>query len=357
MRVRLLLTGLVLTGLLAAPAAHAYYSGPAIPGNPLSGHPWFVDSERGSWWVALRENPVAAAALRPFAANPMGKSWGSWVAQPQIDVANYIARAEASQPDSIPFFNLARIEFNSCPYPPTPAGYSEDAVDNWVKLFSQGIGNSRVLVIVETDKLAVVNCLPGWAQARRYREIRYEVQLLHRNNPNAIQYIDAGSENWGRTAATMAGRLRRADVAEAQGFVLGASHHDWTYKEVAFGLQISRLLGGKHFLVNTDSNGWGPNPRWYHAGYHPGCTPPGEGLGYVPTVNTPDPHIDAYIWSGTPGYEEGGCLGYGQNAPYTFYLSLATSLSLFADPSLASYLLPSGRLLGRRHPAGRHSAG
>jgi endoglucanase len=334
MRHRIFVILALLGALACAPVARGYYSGNLTPGNPLAGHPWYVDTERGSWWVAMREQPVQAAPLRLAAYNPMGKTYGSWVAHPEVEVRNYILRALRSQPGSIPFLNLARIEGQSCPYPATPAGFSEREVDDWVSRFSQGLGGYRVMVVVETDKLTTIGCLPRWAQARRYRELRYEVHVMHVNNPNAIVYIDAGSEDWGKDAATIASRLRRADVAEAQGFVLGASHHNWTYKEVRFGRQISRLLGGKHFVVNTNENGWGPNPRWYEPYYHGGCVPPGEGLGIVPTVRTPDPHLDAFIWSGVPGFENGDCLGYGAHTPYTFYLAEAVSLVLHANPPL-----------------------
>jgi endoglucanase len=323
--------------MFAAPTANAYYSGEPTPGNPLAGHPWFVDKERGSWWVALRTDPVTARPLSRAADNPMGKTFGSWIADPGATVRDYIDRAESEEPGSIPFLNLARIESQACPYPGTTPGFTEPEIEHWVRRFSAGIGTSLVMVIIETDKLTTIGCLPRWARARRYRELRYEVHLLHQNNPNAIVYIDAGSEDWGKDAATMARWLRRADVAEAQGFALGASHHDWTYKEVRLGLQISRRLGGKHFVVNTDSNGWGPKPHgWtpWASSYHPGCTPPGEGLGIVPTVKTPDPHIDAFLWLGTPGFDLGRCVGLGLNAPYMFYLQEALMLVRNANPPL-----------------------
>jgi endoglucanase len=324
---------LVLFGVgVSATQANAYYSGKLTPGNPLAGHPWFVDTQRGSWWVAMRQDGAAANPLMRFANNPMGKTWGSWVTHPTAEVRDWIARAQQMQPGSIPFFNLARIEGQSCPYV-QPPGFTETDVQGFVRQFSQGIGNSRVLVMVETDKLTVIRCLPKWAQARRFRELAFELHTLHQNNPNAIVYIDAGSEDWGKSPSLMAGWLKRADVAEAQGFMLGSSHHDWTYKEVRYGLRMSRLLGGKHFIVNTNSNGWGPKPRWYEAYYHGGCMPPGEGLGIQPTVKTPDRHLDAFLWSGTPGFEEGGCIGYGKNSPYQFYLSAALNLVRYANPA------------------------
>jgi endoglucanase len=324
---------LVVALLALAPAAGAYYSGRPIPGDPLAGHPWFVDKQRGSWWVALRTQPRLAAALRPFADNPMGKTIGVFDPHPTAAVSQYIARALRAQPGSIPFINLDRIEGSSCPYPGNQPGYSEHEIESWVRGFSRGIGDHRVMVIVETDKLTTIRCLPRWARARRFRELSFEVRLLHDHNPKAIVYIDAGSADWGKNAATIARWLRRADVAQAQGFALNASHFDWTSKEVKFGRQVSRRLGGKHFVVNTDVNGWGPNSRGpIPSYYHKGCTPPGEGLGIVPTVRTGSRRVDAFLWLGTPGYTNGRCLGYGLHAPYKFYLALAVSLALHANP-------------------------
>lgn len=331
-----LLLALLAVPVLRPPVAHAYYSGTITSGNPLAGYPWYVDRQRGSWWVSLRETPGEAAPLASASDNPMGKTFGSWVKNPGVDVRNYILRSQSEEPGSIPFINLARIENPSCPYPPTPAGFSEDEVKSWVRGFSAGIGQSRVMVVVETDKLTTIRCLPRWAQARRYRELRYEVHLMHTNNPNAAVYIDAGAWDWGKKAPTIARWLRHADVAEAQGFMLNASHHDWTWREVDFGLQISRMIGYKHFVVNTNTNGWGPKPHGrdqYTPFYHKGCTPPGEGLGVKPTVNTGNPAVDAFVWAGVPGYESGVCIGYGAGSPYTFYLKLAVSLTLHANPA------------------------
>jgi endoglucanase len=337
MRHRLIILALIAQALALAPAAQAYYSGTITPGNPLAGHRWYVDRERGSWWVAMREDGAKASPLATAAMNPMGKTFGSWVADPRIVVRNYILRAEQDQPGSIPFINLARLENPSCPYPGTTAGFTEPDIKRWVRAFSEGIGNYPVMVSVETDKLTTIRCLPHWAQARRFRELSYEVHLMHTQNPNSIVYIDAGAANWGKSPTTIARWLRKANVAQAQGYALNASHHDWTSREVKFGLEISKLLHGKHFVVNTNSNGWGPKPHGKTSVtpfYHGGCTPPGEGLGIPPTVNTPNPHLDAYIWSGTPGFEDGNCLGYGAHAPYTFYLQEAISLTINANPTL-----------------------
>ncbi|HSO99050.1 MAG TPA: glycoside hydrolase family 6 protein [Solirubrobacteraceae bacterium] len=320
---RLTITFSLLLCLLCVPVAQGYTSSPARPGDPLSGHPWYVDHSFGVWWDVIRQYGAAAAPLRTLAENPMSKTFGAFEPRPEINLRRYLARAQSEAPGAIPFISLSRIEHQSCPYVNPGSTFSEHAVDDWVRRFSDGIGGYRVTVLVEADKLAVMGCLPRNIQARRYRELNYEIHTMHTHNPNAIVYLDAGASDW-VSSGHMTRELKRADVAEAQGFALGASHFDWTSHEVAYGQQISQALGGKHFVVNTDSNGHGPKPRFHSPYYHGGCTPPGEGIGVLPTVLTRDPHIDGFLWLGTPGFESGACLG--QNVGYGFNLTEAISL-------------------------------
>ncbi len=82
--------------------------------------------------------------------------------------------------------------------------------------------------------------------------------------------------------------LRASGVAKIQGFFLNATHFDWTSREIRYGSQISRLTGGKHFVINTGENGRGPlRPRTSSTpGNEVLCNPPGRGLGPLPTANT-----------------------------------------------------------------------
>jgi endoglucanase len=297
----------------------------------LAGYRWYVDKTKGSWWVAIRDHRTHAAILRRYADNPMGKTFASFVKNPRQAVRQYLERAWSEQPGAVPFLNLSRIQWDVCPFHGTEAGSSEGEVESWVRGFSAAVGQFRVEIAVETDRLALMQCLPGWAKAEHYRELTYEVHYLHAHNPNAILYIDAGASDWGgNSPSIMASRLRNADIAEAQGFQLGASHHDWTTKEIKYGLKISQMLGGKHFIINTNANGWGGKSRWSSPHWHRGCIPNGEGVGIRPSVQTPDPHIDAFVWSGVPGYEGGSCIG--ESGGYRFYVTEAISLAKYANP-------------------------
>jgi endoglucanase len=98
-------------------------------------------------------------------------------------------------------------------------------------------------------------------------------------------------------------------VAAIQGFFLNATHYDWTSNEIRYGEQISRLTGGKHFVINTGENGQGPlRPRdIVHQGMEVLCNPPGRGLGPLPSTSTGYRKVDMFAWMSRPGESGGAC--------------------------------------------------
>ena len=148
-----------------------------------------------------------------------------------------------------------------------------------------------------------------------------------RGNPNATIYIEAGASDWER-ASRMARKLRKVGVAKVRGFMLNATHYDWTRANIQYGLELSRLVGGKHFIINTAENGRGaihkrlPNGRrltvW--------CNPPHRGLGPAPD----DQHVT------TPGSTRTcGSIGRAtpsacQRRPIAWYLPRALSYAKYA---------------------------
>ena len=115
--------------------------------------------------------------------------------------------------------------------------------------------------------------------------------------PRLVVYLETGAAD-ALSAAHAANLLRRAGVANVQGFYLNATHFDWTLHEIHYGEQITRMTGGKHFIVNTAENGRGPlipHDR-VHNGNEVLCNPAGRGLGPKPTFNTGYPKVDAFAW-------------------------------------------------------------
>jgi len=195
--------------------------------------------------------------------------------------------------------------------------------------FARGIGDYRAIVFLEVDSLITVNCLSHHGLQVRLQELHDAFDALSQD-PRVVVYTDAGAAD-ALNAARAARLLRRAGIGEIQGFFLNATHFDWTRKEIRYGEQISRMTGGKHFVVNTAMNGRGPLiPRdRVRDGNEDLCSPPGRGLGPLPTFDTGFPRVDAFAWIAYPG-RSGGC---GKGAPPTgrFWVARALSLVRHAD--------------------------
>ena len=74
---------------------------------------------------------------------------------------------------------------------------------------------------------------------------------------NTAVYIDAGHSGWLKPAED-AKLLKEAGIDEADGFALNVSNYKSTSTEIPYGKEISKLLGGKHFVIDTSRNGNGP---------------------------------------------------------------------------------------------------
>jgi endoglucanase len=318
----------------AAGASPYYDSGTTtIPGNPLAGHPWFVDVKFGPLWEYVRmyqhSHPYWAHELTFLAREPATKGFGAFDETIGPDFRAYLARVQQEEPGAIPMVSLSRIAHQSCPYVNPSAEYQPPAYEAWVKAFVNAIGNYPVMVLVEPDRIPTLSCLPPSAQQTRYAELNYDLKLLSKHK-NAIVYLDAGASDWVRSTTDLAHRLQRAGIRYAHGFALNASHFDTTAHNIAYGLKVSKLLGGKHFIINTDANGNGPTPPALRSIYH-GCQPPNIGAGIRPTIQTGYKVIDAFLWLDTPGYAAGSCIGV-PNGAYTFYPQLALKMVRNANP-------------------------
>ena len=226
----------------------------------------------------------------------------------------------------MPILTVLRAQSTGCNPNYDGGGPAEDARTRaWYDDLARAIGDERVVIAFEPDSLGTIECHKSSRRDDRLRLLRYGVDALSRN-PNATIYIEAGASDW-QGAKRMAPKLRAVGIAKVRGFMLNATHNDWTRNNIKFGLQLSRLVGGKHFIINTAENGRGgihkrlPNGRrltvW--------CNPPKRGLGPPPTTDTSNPMADAYLWINRPGYAQ-SC----QGRPIAWYLPRALSYAKFA---------------------------
>jgi endoglucanase len=203
---------------------------------------------------------------------------------------------------------VLRAEATSCGPKYVGGGPREDAATRaWYDALARFLGDARVVIGFEPDALGTIDCLAPRRRDDRLRLLAYGVTALSRL-PNATVYLEGGASDW-EPATRTARQLREIGIAKVRGFMLNATHYDWTSANIRHGLEISRLTGGKNFVINTAENGRGP------VAYRRGgrritvwCNPGLRGLGAPPTTSTSHPKVDAYLWINRPGYAQ-SCQG------------------------------------------------
>jgi endoglucanase len=274
----------------------------------MAGAPFHVDDHTAAADAerAARDagRTADADALHVIAGTPQSVWFiaGDDAASPYV--RGFFGRA-ATEPGRIAAITLHGLPQQVCAGDNAPGAESADRYRAWIDGYAQAIADRRAVVFLEPDALAASGCLSPADRAVRLDLVAYAVRTLSAL-PHAGVYIDAGAGDW-RKEQAMAALLRRADVREARGFTLNTTHYDWTADEVAYGLRLSRLLHGKHFVVNPAFNGRGP--QIVGRRYHVWCNPTGRALGPTPTTRTHDPRADAFFWLGNPGLSDGRCNG------------------------------------------------
>jgi endoglucanase len=274
--------------------------------NPLLGQLWW--DQKTEWnptWNGYRSlmrrgRTGDAQKVLQLAETPQFKWFGMWE-QPVI--AKLRGMFETAG-DQVPLLAVFGDEHH-CPGPHTGGGAAHDArYRRWIDQVARGIGSSEVVIAFEPDSLGMIDCLTPSRRGPRLRTLAYGVKKLSKL-PNATVYIEAGASDW-MTPKEAARKLRAVGVARVRGFMLNATHMTANAANIKHGLKISRLLGGKHFIVNTSHNGNGP---LYHAGHTIWCNPPNAAAGALPTTSTGNGKVDAFLWVERPGFSNGSCNG------------------------------------------------
>lgn len=294
--------------------------GPDAP-NPLVGTKWFVDRMEPAYtqWVRWKRAGKAGKAetIWRLAREPRFRWFGRFT-RPRMKkkVRGFFARVQCDQPGAVPMMVVMRHQGRSCARGYLAGGRAEDRrTMRWYEQFADAVGNERVVIAFEPDSLGTIDCLARHRRDDRIRMLRHGVDVLSKL-PNATIYLEAGASDW-EPARRTANQLRAIGVRKVRGFMLNVTHHDWTRNNVRHGLEISRRLGGKHFIVNTSYNGRGPlhYRRWIDRAQHKWrrvnvwCHPGLRGLGPAPTTATSHPRVDAYMYINRPGYSAGACNG------------------------------------------------
>jgi len=283
---------------------------PVVPaaGDPLSGANFFVDPQSEAANAAKSVPEIGVIARQPGTARFGKFSFGSnGVPDIQTAVSRYLSRAVVTSPGSVPLLATYRILHGLCGHASDSAADAAGYHD-FIEGFAQGIGSYRAVLFLEMDSIITMPCLSGHGKVIREHELHDAINILTANCPHLVIYLDSGAADalHARDAARF---LRASGVGQIQGFFLNSTHFDWTKKEIRYGRQISHMLGGKHFVVNTGENGLGPQrPRdIVHQGLEVLCNPR-AGLGPLPTATTGYRNVDMFAWTSNPGESGGQCV-------------------------------------------------
>ncbi|MEH0929677.1 glycoside hydrolase family 6 protein [Micromonospora sp. CPCC 205558] len=254
-------------------------------------------------WVAANPGDSRAAVIRDkIASQPQARWFANFnPSTVQSEVSGFIGAANAAQ--QIPVLAVYEITNRDCGGASAGGAPDLNQYQTWVSNFARGLGNQTVIIILETDSLALLTCLSTGEINARNEAISTATRTIKSGNPNAKVYLDGGHSTW-NSAGETANRLRAAGVQYADGFFTNVSNYNSTSNEANFGRSvISSLNGmgisGKRQVIDTSRNG-GASGDWC------GDDNTDRRIGQYPTTNTGDNNIDAYLWVKPPG-EADGC--------------------------------------------------
>jgi endoglucanase len=219
--------------------------------------------------------------------------------------AEYRCRAHAADPAAIPVVMTYFLKHQgSCgTLRETPS--DQTAFKRRVDELTSTVRNFPIVVFAEMDAINTADCLSPAGLSDRLALLKYEVDKLSKL-PHGVIYVEGGVSD-SIQANRAASYLNKVGIGKIRGFFLNETHYNWTSTEIAFGMKISKLTHGAHFVVDTRANGNGPllNPDPVHQGTENLCNPAGRGLGPRPTVKTGSRVVDAFMWISTPGRSSG----------------------------------------------------
>lgn len=258
----------------------------------------------------LSKTDAETSALLAKVADNGGADWiGDWTP----NVENWVRRrvTTISKAGSLPLFIAYNLPGRDCGQYSKGGATQADKYKEWITAFATGIGNRRAVVVLEPDSLGLLKkagCMTPEQQKERLELMRFAVHTFEALGNTAV-YMDAGHSGW-LPPSEDAALLKQAGIEEAQGFALNVSNYKSTPEEIKYGKEISKLLGGKHFVIDTSRNGNGA-PTDCKGGDDENCwcNPPGRALGSPPTAETADKVVDAYLWLKKPSESDGTCNG------------------------------------------------
>ncbi|MFC4147610.1 glycoside hydrolase family 6 protein [Micromonospora mangrovi] len=292
----LALVALLAVGCVHVPDTTLRPEPPAVryapPLHPFRGATLHVDRETAAArWQAAH----GGSWLDPVTGRPQAR----WVNDPRDIPAVATLAQRARQRGELPVLVAYWIPNRGCGNfregAPDAAAYRE-----YVTKLIRALGRTRSVVVMEPDAIAA-DCF----DAARGKLIADATARLAKAG-HAV-YLDAGHARWRSTGET-AQRLLTAGITAAEGFAVNVANRQTTDESYRWGRELSDLVGGREFVIDTSRNGVGPPPddparddEW--------CNPARQALGPPPRPVTDRPGLAALLWIKDPGESDGKCGG------------------------------------------------
>lgn len=264
------------------------------------------DSQVVRWVEANPDDPRTPVIRDKIASQPQAH----WLAAfdpgtVTSEVSGVVNAANAA--NQIPVFAVYEIPNRDCGGASAGGAPDYSQYQRWMSNFAQGVGDRTVIVVLETDALALQSCLDSSEIATRDQAIAQATQTIKNADPSAKVYLDGGHSAW-NSADEQGSRLKAAGVQYADGFFTNVSNFQLLSNETAYGRSIiaylqSNGIPGKHQIIDTSRNGGavGEQGDWC------GDDNTDHRIGVNPNLDTGDQNIDGYLWVKPPG-EADGCL-------------------------------------------------
>jgi endoglucanase len=259
---------------------------------------WLEDHKVGDFEESLGRNLTRAdiAAIAFIASQPQAV----WINSPEdVEVVKRVM-ADAKRLRKLPQFAIYLIPGRDNGNYSAGGVHSVAEYSGVIAKIADAIGKDRALIFLEPDAIGLASKLEPKKRRERMMMLSFAVKRL-KQQPTKV-YLDV---SYWMKIDDAAESLVEANIAEADGFVVNVSNYQFTKDCIDFGTKVSAKVGHKHFVIDTSRNGQGP---WKQDGEKDlWCNPPGRGLGTLPTANTGNLLIDAYLWVKCPGESDGEC--------------------------------------------------
>jgi endoglucanase len=328
----------LVAGVVAVAAAGVWLGGGSASAGALSGTLYRDPDSNVVRWVAANGGDSRAAVIRTNIASQPQARWFSNFNPSTVQQEASAFVGAANTAGQVPVISVYEITNRDCGGASAGGAPDLNQYQTWVGNFSRGLGNRLVVIILETDSIALQTCLDQQALAARNAALSTAVQTIKSANPNAKVYLDGGHSAW-NPASDQANRLRAAGIQFADGFYTNVANYNSTSSEANYGRQIISALNGagvtgKRQIIDTSRNG-GAAGDWC------GDDNTDRRIGRYPTLDTGDANIDGYLWVKPPGEADGCAFQAGSFQPQLAF-SLANGVTPPVTPPSSPPNSPPG---------------